>query len=44
MYSLTSAVPPLSLSLSYFESYIMIFQIEDNFQSYQWATHWKIVY
>ena len=31
----------LSLSLSHFECYIKISQIEDNIQSYQWATHWK---
>ena len=52
MYSLTSTDPPLSflflfqnfslsLSLSHIECYIRIFQIENNIQSYQWATHWK---
>ena len=49
MYSLTSTDPPLyfssssktSLSLSHFECYIRIFHIENNIQSYQWATHWK---
>lgn len=44
MYCLTSIIPPfysLSLSLSHFEWYIRILQIEDNIQSYQWITHWK---
>ena len=36
MYSLTS------LSLSHFEWYVRISQIEDNIQSYQRATHWKV--
>ena len=44
MYNLTSTVSPLSslsLSLSNFEWYIKIPQIEDNIQSYQWNTHCK---
>ena len=40
MYSLTST--SLSLSHTHFEWYVRISQIEDNIQSYQRATHWKV--